>query len=242
MRGVNLYSPEPGDPSVRPWHRVPSSASPLVALWDLPLPTDMSPATEPLVARAVYVRALMERSRGDIRQWSWVWEQEIERVQFVSSATMEDNYARKAEEIGPEFQVVFHGTEERSNVASILRRGFDRAHVKRVRRGLSPAWCSSSFDKAFSFSRKPGAVLMNRLLLGATWRDSSRRDIRPPWDTKLCTADSMFPSGHSSLPHPHYPQMGCQVGRTTATGQVYWATTQFIDTGWRPHRFPFFWE
>ena len=136
MRGVNLYSPEPGDPSVRPWHRVPSSASPLVALWDLPLPTDMSPATEPLVARAVYVRALMERSRGDIRQWSWVWEQEIERVQFVSSATMEDNYARKAEEIGPEFQVVFHGTEERSNVASILRRGFDRAHVKRVRRGL----------------------------------------------------------------------------------------------------------
>ena len=60
----------------------------------------------------------MERSRGDIRQWSWVWEQEIERVQFVSSATMEDNYARKAEEIGPEFQVVFHGTEERSNVAS----------------------------------------------------------------------------------------------------------------------------
>ena len=79
--------------------------------------------------------------------------------------------------------------------------------MKRVRRGLSPAWCSSSFDKAFSFSRKPGAVLMNRLLLGATWRDNSRRDIRPPWDTKLCTADSMFPSGHSSLPHPHYLQV-----------------------------------
>ena len=73
------------------------------------------------VSRAVYVRALMERSRGDIRQWSWVWEQEIELVQYVSSATMEEGYTRKAEEIGPDFQVVFHGTEERSNVASILR-------------------------------------------------------------------------------------------------------------------------
>ena len=27
------------------------------------------------------------------------------------------------------------------------RQGFDRGKVKRVRRGLSPAWCSSSFDK-----------------------------------------------------------------------------------------------
>ena len=92
--------------------------------WDSEV-SKLSPAVMVLFAkpvpRAVYVRALMERSRGDIRQWSWVWEQEIERVQFVSSATMEDNYARKAEEIGPEFQVVFHGTEERSNVASILR-------------------------------------------------------------------------------------------------------------------------
>jgi hypothetical protein len=35
---------------------------------------------------------------------------------------MEEAYGRKAAEIGPEFQVVFHGTEERSNVESILRR------------------------------------------------------------------------------------------------------------------------
>ena len=38
-------------------------------------------------------------------------------------------------------------------------------------------------------------------------RDNSRRSIRPPWDTKLCTADSMFPTGHSNLPHPHYLQV-----------------------------------
>ena len=31
------------------------------------------------------------------------------------------------------------------------RQGFDRGKVKRVRRGLSPAWCSSSFDKVGRF-------------------------------------------------------------------------------------------
>ena len=31
------------------------------------------------------------------------------------------------------------------------RQGFDRGKVKRVRRGLSPAWCSSSFDKVGCF-------------------------------------------------------------------------------------------
>ena len=65
---------------------------------------------------------------------------------------------------------------------------------------------------------------MNRLLLGYTWQDNSRTDILPPFDTKvqtksaahvtimmsfqLCTADSMFPSGHAGLPSPHYLQLG----------------------------------
>ena len=65
---------------------------------------------------------------------------------------------------------------------------------------------------------------MNRLLLGNTLQDNSRVDVAPPYDTKvsspilslrltviyfqLCTADSMFPSGHAGLPHPHYRQLG----------------------------------
>ena len=49
--------------------------------WSLPLPRDMSDPKDPLVCRALYIRAFMERSRGDIRQWSWVWEKEIENIE-----------------------------------------------------------------------------------------------------------------------------------------------------------------
>ena len=49
---------------------------------------------------------------------------------------------------------------------------------------------------------------MNRLLLGNTWLDNSRVDVAAPHHTKLCTVDSMYPSGHSSLPPPHYLQLG----------------------------------
>ena len=67
---------------------------------------------------------------------------------------------------------------------------------------------------------------MNRLLLGNCWQDNSRQDITAPYDTKarpcshtlayiisvnllqLCSADSMFPTGHSGLPPPHYLQLG----------------------------------
>ena len=80
------------------------------------------------------------------RQWSWVWEQELESVHFVSSAHMEAAYRAKQVELGPRFQIVFHGTEERSNVESILQGGFDPGRVRRRRRGFSPAWTSSSFD------------------------------------------------------------------------------------------------
>ena len=41
----------------------------------------MSDPRDPLVSRALYIRAFMERSRGDIRQWSWVWEKEIENIE-----------------------------------------------------------------------------------------------------------------------------------------------------------------
>ena len=41
----------------------------------------MSDPGDPLVCRALYIRAFMERSRGDIRQWSWVWEKEIENIE-----------------------------------------------------------------------------------------------------------------------------------------------------------------
>ena len=206
--GLNVYSEDPNDPTKKPWSIPPSSCKPMVVKWTLPVPTDMADATDPLVSRALYIRSFMERSRGDIRQWSWVWESEIENIQFVSSFHMEQKYKLKSDEIGGRFQVVFHGTDERSNVDSILSEGFDRNRVKRIRRGFSPAWTSSSFDKAFAFARKPGAVLMNRLLLGNTWLDNSRVDVAAPHDTKLCTVDSMYPSGHSSLPPPHYLQLG----------------------------------
>ena len=114
---------------------------------------------------------------------------------------METRYEAKCAELGsPTHQIVFHGTDERSNVDSILHHGFDKNRVKRVRRGFSPAWTSSSFDKvenisklsihfmhpqAFSFARKPGAILMNRLLLGNCWQDNSRLDIAAPYDTKV---------------------------------------------------------
>ena len=88
--------------------------------------------------------------------------------------------------------------------------------------------------QAFFFARKSGAVLMNRLLVGRTWLDNSRRDVATPYNTKadqsptqqliapdlccprpvlsdwwqLCTADSMYPDGQSSLPVPHYLQLG----------------------------------
>ena len=61
---------------------------------------------------------------------------------------MEERYEAKSEELGDKtYQIVFHGTDERANVDSILHQGFDKNRVKRVRRGFSPAWTSSSFDK-----------------------------------------------------------------------------------------------
>lgn len=51
--------------------------------WNLPLPTDMSDARAALVSRAIYIRSFMERSRGDIRQWSWVWEKEIQNIEVT---------------------------------------------------------------------------------------------------------------------------------------------------------------
>ena len=61
---------------------------------------------------------------------------------------METRYEAKCAELGSRtHQIVFHGTDERSNVDSILHHGFDKNRVKRVRRGFSPAWTSSSFDK-----------------------------------------------------------------------------------------------
>ena len=206
--GVNYYSEDPNDPTKNPWNIPPSSYTPTVVRWNLPMPTDMADATDSLVSRALYIRSFMERSRGDIRQWSWLWESEVENIQFVSSFHMEQRFLQKSNEIGTRFQVVFHGTDERTNVDSILQSGFDRKRVKRIRRGFSPAWSSSSFDKAFSFARKPGAVLMNRLLLGNTWLDNSRMDVAAPHNTKLCTVDSTYPTGHSSLPPPHYLQLG----------------------------------
>ena len=72
----------------------------------------------------------------------------MEKIQFVSSRIMEERYEAKCEELGDKaFQIVFHGTDERANVDSILHQGFDKNRVKRVRRGFSPAWTSSSFDK-----------------------------------------------------------------------------------------------
>ena len=61
---------------------------------------------------------------------------------------MEVSYEAKCLELSTRtHQIVFHGTDERSNVNSILQHGFDKNLVKRVRRGFSPAWTSSSFDK-----------------------------------------------------------------------------------------------
>ena len=71
--------------------------------------------------------------------------------QFVASHHMEERFQSKCAELGDmSYQIVFHGTDERSNVDSILRSGFDKNRVKRVRRGFSPAWTSSSFDKVTS--------------------------------------------------------------------------------------------
>ena len=68
--------------------------------------------------------------------------------QYVCSHHMETRYEAKCAELdSPSHQIVFHGTDERSNVDSILHHGFDKNRVKRVRRGFSPAWTSSSFDK-----------------------------------------------------------------------------------------------
>ena len=65
---------------------------------------------------------------------------------------MEERYEAKCKELSTRtYQIVFHGTDERSNVDSILHHGFDKNLVKRVRRGFSPAWTSSSFDKVRSF-------------------------------------------------------------------------------------------
>ena len=72
-------------------------------------------------------------------------------MQFVASEHMEARYGAKMRELGDcRHQIVFHGTDERANVDSILGSGFDKSRVKRVRRGLSPAWTSSSFDKVNS--------------------------------------------------------------------------------------------
>ena len=51
------------------------------------MPGDMSDPRDPLVSRALYIRAFMERSRGDIRQWSWVWEKEIQNVEVRHKLT-----------------------------------------------------------------------------------------------------------------------------------------------------------
>ena len=68
---------------------------------------------------------------------------------------MEERYeAKRSEMKDPRFQIVFHGTDERDNVDSILEGGFDKSRVKRVRRGFSPAWTSSSFDKVFDTRMK----------------------------------------------------------------------------------------
>ena len=48
---------------------------------------------------------------------------------------METRYEAKCAELdSPSHQIVFHGTDERSNVDSILHHGFDKNRVKRVRR------------------------------------------------------------------------------------------------------------
>ena len=43
----------------------------------------MSDARAALVSRAIYIRSFMERSRGDIKQWSWVWEKEIQNIEVT---------------------------------------------------------------------------------------------------------------------------------------------------------------
>ena len=110
------------------------------------------------------------------RQWSWVWERELESVHFVSSAHMEAAYRAKQVELGPRFQIVFHGTEERSNVESILQGGFDPGRVRRRRRGFSPAWTSSSFDKAGNRSKRLFDVLVPGVLLRPeVWRGADEQ-------------------------------------------------------------------
>ena len=78
---------------------------------------------------------------------------------------MEARYGAKMRELGDcRHQIVFHGTDERANVDSILGSGFDKSRVKRVRRGLSPAWTSSSFDKVNSktlFIHQPALYCTN---------------------------------------------------------------------------------
>ena len=79
--GTNEYSEDPNDPINKPWTVPPTSASTTISKWSLPLPEDMSDARDPLVSRAIYIRSFMERSRGDIKQWSWVWEKEIQSIE-----------------------------------------------------------------------------------------------------------------------------------------------------------------
>ena len=94
---MNVYSEDPNNPMVKPWHIPPSSCTQDIVKvdteqtviknvvspqfqWSLPLPTDMSDPRDALVMRAIYIRCFMERSRGDIRQWSWIWEKEIQNI------------------------------------------------------------------------------------------------------------------------------------------------------------------
>ena len=79
--GTNEYSEDPNDPINKPWTVPPTSASTTISKWSLLLPEDMSDARDPLVSRAIYIRSFMERSRGDIKQWSWVWEKEIQNIE-----------------------------------------------------------------------------------------------------------------------------------------------------------------
>ena len=51
----------------------------------------MSDARDPLVCRAIYIRSFMERSRGDIKQWSWVWEKEIQNIEVSEEIIRRSN-------------------------------------------------------------------------------------------------------------------------------------------------------
>ena len=86
----------------------------------------------------------------------------------------------------PSFTTALIRTESRGSGGDFLQPGpvpvltrFDY-HQKNNISTLSPF-----IPQAFSFARKPGAVLMNRLLLGNWWQDNSRQDIAAPYDTKV---------------------------------------------------------